>query len=73
MAQTDILPLGPTRHITAVLRHAATCWARISDPTPPIEDRERHRFVQETLLENPDAFSSEYDVQTLMLHYPSHL
>lgn len=37
-----------------------------------IDTSERRAFVQEMLHRNPDAFSSDYDVQSMMQHFPGH-
>ena len=37
-----------------------------------IDTAERRAFVQEMLDRNPDAFASDFDVQSMMQHFPNH-
>jgi hypothetical protein len=42
----------------------------ITSETSPDDARARREFVQVMLTRNPDAFSSDLDVQTIMQLYP---
>lgn len=44
--------------------------ARLSAPADPDDARARRDFVREMTARNPDAFSSDLDVQAMMQHYP---
>lgn len=37
-----------------------------------IDTAERRAFVREMLDRNPDAFASDFDVQSMMQHFPNH-
>lgn len=60
-------PGAPLRRAAALLRGLA---ARLSAPVDPDDARARRDFVLEMIARNPDAFSSDLDVQAMMLHYP---
>ncbi|WP_439154615.1 hypothetical protein [Yoonia sp.] len=51
----------------ALLRGLAT---RLSAPADPDDARACRDFVMEMTARNPDAFSSDLDVQAMMQHYP---
>ncbi len=36
----------------------------------PEEDRTRRDFIREMMARSPEAFSSDLDVQSFMLHFP---
>ena len=52
-----------------LLRAAKTLFASSEDY---VDTAERRAFVQEMLDRNPDAFASDFDVQSMMQHFPSH-
>ena len=68
MAAIDTNLAFALRH-AALLRGLAT---RMSAPADPDDARARRDFVREMTARNPDAFSSDLDVQAMMLHYPGH-
>lgn len=61
--------LGSALRPAALLRSLAT---RLSAPADPDDARARRDFVREMTTRNPDAFSSDLDVQAMMQHYPGH-
>ena len=60
----------------ALLRRAATLLRSLatglSTPADPDDARARSDFVREMTVRNPEAFSSDLDVQAMMQHYPGH-
>ena len=40
------------------------------DPDSPEDNRARRAFIREMMARNPDAFSSDLDVQAMMGAYP---
>ena len=51
----------------------ARLWARWTDAGPeptPEDDRDRARFVQDMICENPDAFAAECDVHAMFYTQP---
>jgi hypothetical protein len=46
---------------------------RLSAPADPDDARARRDFVREITARNPDAFSSDLNVQAMMIHYPGHV
>lgn len=60
-------PAALLRRAAALLRGLA---ARLSAPVDPDDARARRDFVLEMIARNPDAFSSDLDVQVMMQHYP---
>jgi hypothetical protein len=52
-----------------LLRAAKALFAGSEDH---IDTAERRAFVSEMLDRNPDAFASDFDVQSMMQHFPSH-
>lgn len=46
--------------------------AHFSVSNDHIDTAERRAFVQEMLDRNPDAFASDYDVQSMLQHFPGH-
>lgn len=59
------------RYFTAARRWTATPRRAAVPDTPHEAARARRReFVQEMLMRNPGAFSSDLDVQSMMLCYP---
>lgn len=70
--------------ITAVYPHVwshslKSLWAKLRTPfweqptktiDAPEDARSRQEFIQEMLDRNPDAFTSEADVQTMMQIFP---
>lgn len=62
-------PAASLRRTAALLRGLAT---RLSEPVDPDDARARRDFVRAMTARNPDAFSSDLDVQAMMQHYPGH-
>jgi hypothetical protein len=62
-------PAATLRRAAALLRGLA---ARLSMPVDPDDARARRDFVLTVTARNPDAFSSDLDVQAMMQHYPEH-
>ena len=65
-----VIAAAPSKGMVIRLLRAAK--ALFADSDDHIDTAERRAFVQEMLDRNPDAFSSEYDVQSMMQHFPSH-
>ena len=42
------------------------------NPDSPEDNRARRDFIHEMMARNPDAFSSDLDVQAMMGSYPGH-
>ena len=60
-----------TERIAALVQRATRRFDEGSASPESEEDaRARRAFVQEMLSRNPQAFSSDLDVQSMMLHYP---
>lgn len=58
--------------ISLIKRALHACRAFFATSDDHIDTAERRAFVQEMLDWNPDAFSSDYDVQSMMQHFPGH-
>jgi len=53
------------------IRSTLRIFIKRTEDVDTVEDsRMRREFVQEMLHRNPDAFSSDLDVQSMMQHYP---
>lgn len=60
-----------TDRIGALVQRAARrLKGRAATSESPEDARTRRAFVQEMLSRNPEAFSSDLDVQSMMQHYP---
>jgi hypothetical protein len=58
---------------TGLFKRGLQALAAIFASSPEnCDTAERRAFVQEMLDRNPDAFSSDYDVQSMMQHFPGH-
>ena len=55
--------------VRRILRGLRVHFSFAEDPT---DTAERRAFVIEMLDRNPDAFASEYDVESMLRHFPSH-
>lgn len=55
-----------------IKRAAAACRTFFASSEDHFDTSERRAFVQEMLDRNPDAFSSDYDVQSMMQNFPGH-
>ena len=58
-----------TSFVRRVLRGLRAHFTIAADP---IDTAERRAFVTEMLERNPDAFASDYDVESMLRHFPSH-
>lgn len=61
-----VLPANPLARLFRLVKQT------FASNTNPEDTRERRAFVQEMLDRNPDAFASDFDVQSMMQHFPSH-
>ena len=58
-----IRPFGLLQRIVALVSYRDT-------PVDADDARERRSFVQDMISRNPNAFSSDLDVQAMMHHFP---
>ncbi|MFT7106768.1 MAG: hypothetical protein ACJAVT_001289 [Yoonia sp.] len=58
--------------IGLIKRALRACRAIFTISDDHIDTAERRAFVQEMIARNPDAFSSDYDVHSMMQHFPGH-
>jgi hypothetical protein len=60
----------PTAFLQVLSRRSVSRERRPDTGASPEESRARREFVQDMLTRNPDAFTSDLDVQSMMLCYP---
>ena len=72
MAMIDT-PTGFAVRPVALLKNLKTLFTRRpASLSEPEDARNRRAFVQEMSTRNPEAFSSDYDMQSMMQHFPAH-